>query len=175
MVKSFRCRIIAFFLCGFLCGQTSFAALPELPARIVTPRQASWSELSIPQKMVLAPLADDWDSLESHQQKKWLNVAEGFPKLSGMEQRRAQTQMHAWNKFSPEERALARDNFEKTKALPRAKRDALKEKWEAYLRLSPEEKEKFLRADKTPEASIKPAANAVEKPVENSAEKPSAE
>ncbi len=87
-------------------------ASPELsPALIVTPAQPTWSELTTPQKIVLAPLADNWDAMESHSQKKWLNIVMRFPELSTGEQRRIQSQMQGWGKLSPEERRIARENF----------------------------------------------------------------
>ena len=39
------------------------AASPS-PSLIATPPQPKWTELSVQQKIVLAPLSDEWDSME---------------------------------------------------------------------------------------------------------------
>ncbi|MDR2451900.1 MAG: DUF3106 domain-containing protein [Candidatus Accumulibacter sp.] len=113
------------------------------PVAIATPPQPGWSKLSIPQKIVLAPLADEWDSLASFSRRKWLEFAVRFPLLSPEEQRRAQGQMWKWRKLTPEERQAARENYQFALRLSTGQRQELKQKWEKYSSLSGEEKEKF--------------------------------
>ena len=122
-----------------LLASSSWAATP-VPSLMATPPQPAWSELSVPQKIILAPLSDDWDSLESYRQKKWLGIAERFASMSPLEQRRIQSQMQVWGKLTPEQRELARKNFLTAKQLPEEEKQALRQKWREYSNLSPEEK-----------------------------------
>ncbi|MEO8411598.1 MAG: DUF3106 domain-containing protein, partial [Propionivibrio sp.] len=118
-----------------------------------------WSELTVPQKIILAPLADDWDSLESYRQKKWLGIAARFLSMAPLEQRRIQGQMQAWGKMTPDERELARRNFLTTNQLPDEKKQALRQKWLEYSKLSAAEKEKLM-----PEVPQKPASRRLPPP-----------
>lgn len=129
---------------AFFCTlATSGWAVTTSPTRIVTPTQPKWSELTIPQRIVLAPLSDDWDSFENFRQKKWLSIATRFPGMALEEQRRIQKQMQGWGKLTAEERELARENFKAAKQLPTEKKLKLKRKWEEYANLPPEEKERL--------------------------------
>lgn len=137
------------FLVGITLGALvayapAWAAPPgNSPALIATPPQPAWSDLTIQQKIVLAPLSDDWDSLESFRQKKWLAIAARFSSMSPEEQRRVQRQMQEWGKLTPLQRQIARENFKTTNQLSSEKKQELKQKWEAYSNLPEEEKAKF--------------------------------
>jgi len=130
-------------------------AVTTSPSLIVTPSQPKWSDLTVPQRIILAPLSDDWDSFENFRQKKWLGIATRFPGLSPEEQRRIQKQMQQWGKLTPEERQKARENFQAAKELPTEKKLELKRKWEEYANLPPEEKEKLKQqAANSPQSSL---------------------
>jgi hypothetical protein len=118
-------------------------AAPSSPSLIATPPQPKWSELTVQQKIVLAPLSDDWDSLEYFRQKKWLGIAATFPRMTPGEQRRVQAQMQEWGKLTPEQRQTARENFKTANQMSAAKKQELKQKWEEYSNLPEEEKEKL--------------------------------
>ena len=139
--------ILSFFL-----TLTAWAATPS-PSLVATTPQPMWSELSIQQKVILAPLSDDWDSLESYRQKKWLVIVGRFSAMTPDEQRRVQGQMQEWGKLSSEQRQLARENFKNVKQLPAEKKQELKQKWEEYSNLPEEEKEKLKQ-----QATSKPPA-----------------
>ncbi len=113
------------------------------PAALVTPAQPQWSELTIEQRVILAPLSVDWDAMEFHRQKKWLGITRRFASMAPEEQRRIQAQMQAWGKLTPEQRRLARENFKTANKLPIEKKEALRQKWQEYSNLPPEEKEKL--------------------------------
>ena len=134
-------------------------AAPPASAVIATPPQPGWRELSIAQRTILAPLANEWDNLENYRKKKWLLIIERFPKMSSDEQRRVQDRMREWTRMTPEQRAQVRDNYKEFNQLPQDKRQALREKWETYSNLSPEEKEKVRQSGKLP-AKAAPAAEA---------------
>jgi hypothetical protein len=112
---------------------------------IATPAQPIWGELSVSQKVILAPLADEWDSLEAFRRKQWLGIAARFPSLGAEEQRRLHGQMQKWHRLSPEERRIARENYKSARRLPADQRRELKRKWEEYVNLPEEEKEKLKR------------------------------
>ena len=127
---------------------TALLALPVRaevpgPSAIVTPAQPQWTELTVEQKIVLAPLSDDWDILESNRQKKWLGIARRFASMTPAEQRRIQTQMQEWGKLTPAQRAQARENFITASQLPAEKKEELRQKWEEYSSLPEEEKERL--------------------------------
>ena len=129
---------------------TGWAATPN-PSLIATTSQPMWSDLAVQQKIILAPLSDDWDSMESFRQKKWLGIAERFSVMTPAEQRRVQSQMQEWGKLSSEQRQQARENFKTVNQLPAEKKQELKQKWEEYSNLPEEEKEKLKQqADSKP-------------------------
>ena len=147
MVKTRRIGIILSFLLA-----TSGWAETSSPSLVATPPQPIWSELTVQQKIILAPLSSDWDSLPFFRQKKWLGIATRFPTMTPEEQRRIQGQMQAWGKLTPEQRQLARENFKTAKQLPVEKKQELKQKWEEYSSLPEDEKEKLKQ-----QAASKPA------------------
>lgn len=137
-----KTRIAGLIFCCTLVTSV-WAAEASSPTFVVTPAQPKWSDLTVPQRIVLAPLSDDWDSFENFRQKKWLSIAARFPGMTQEEQRRIQKQMQEWGKLTPEQRQLARENYKAAKQLPAEKKQELKQKWEEYASLPPEEKEKL--------------------------------
>mgnify|MGYP003589493883 CR=1 FL=1 len=135
-------------------------ATPANPALMATPPQPKWSDLSVPQKIVLAPLSDDWDSMENYRQKKWLSIASRFFEMTVDEQRRVQIQMQSWDKLSPEERRTARENYKSASQLSSERKQQLKQKWEEYSNLPDAEKEKLKQLAES-QASAKPVRPAI--------------
>lgn len=115
-------------------------AEPPTTAVLGTPPQPGWSLLSTQQKIILAPLAGDWDQLENIRRKKWLGIAERFPKMTPDEQTRVQERMREWAVLTPAQRAKVRDSYKEFNQLDPEKKVAVKKKWEAYSSLSDEEK-----------------------------------
>ncbi len=138
MVKTRLVELI--FGCVF--ATTGWAATSS-PSLIATPPQPTWSELTVQQKIVLAPLSDDWDSLAFYRQKKWLGIVGRFATMTPEEQRRVQVQMQGWGKLTPEQRQTARDNFQAASHLSEEKKKELKLKWEEYSNLPEDEKEQL--------------------------------
>lgn len=56
-----------------------FAAQPSKQA--VKPVRPAWSELAPAQQQVLAPLAPEWNEMDSAQRKKWVSIANRYPKM----------------------------------------------------------------------------------------------
>lgn len=99
-----------------------------------------WSELTAQDRQILAPLAADWDALESRPKAKWLGVAKRYPSMTPEEQERVQTRMKDWAKLTPEQRAKAREQYRSMRKSPPEEREALKNRWKEYENLPPEER-----------------------------------
>jgi len=102
----------------------------------------TWSELSPAHRQVLAPLANDWNGLDSRSKERWIDVAGRFHKMPPDEQQRATQRMGEWAHMSVQQRTQARTVFQETRALSREEREA---RWKAYQAL-PEEKKRELAA-----------------------------
>ena len=115
------------------------------------------------QQQSLKPLAASWNGISEGQKRKWLELSKGYPSLSPADQAVMHSRMNEWVAMSPQQRAVARLNFAKTKELSdQLTPDEKKAKWQTYQALSPEEKAK-LAAKAVPKPSgaataIKPVA-----------------
>lgn len=118
------------------------AVQADTPTAVIigTPPQPGWSLLSTHQKIILAPLVGDWDQMENIRRKKWLGIAERFPKMTPEEQARVQQRMREWAALTPTQRAKVRDSYKEFNQLDPEKKLAVKKKWENYSNLSEEEK-----------------------------------
>lgn len=144
---------------------TASKSAAPLTAKAAAPVSASkplWADLTPPQQQSLKPLAATWNGISEAQKRKWLEISKNYAALSPTEQTTMHSRMNEWVAMSPQQRAVARLNFAKTKELSKQLTpDEKKAKWETYQALSPEEKAKLAA-----KASPKPtgAATAV-KPV----------
>jgi hypothetical protein len=134
-------------------AQTSTA--PAKPGFNSTPNgpqtpSASWQQLTPRQKQSLAPLGLQWGTLTAQQQSKWLTISQNFFQLSAADQSTMHGRMTDWVALSPEQRNLARFNFNSLQNLPKEDKKA---KWEAYQALSAEEKRLLSKASASPEKS----------------------
>lgn len=93
------------------------------------PARPLWSELSPQQQHVLGPLAADWEKLDTTRRKKWVTIANRYPKMKPDEQQRLLDRMQAWAKLTPEERRVARNNYNSLKKLPPPQRQEVSQKW----------------------------------------------
>ena len=119
---------------GLAFGLAPSAAAQQLKGdagKVKSPRPL-WSELSPKQQAVLAPLAADWDNLDTTRRKKWVTIANRYPKMKPDEQQRLQSRMQAWAKLTPAQRRVARDNYKSLRQLPRPQRGEVHEKWQQY-------------------------------------------
>ena len=114
-------------------------AVSAAPAAAV-PKTARpyWVELSVAQREALAPLAGEWERLDSQHKKKWVEIAGRYPKMKPEEQQHTQDRMREWATLTPEQRRIARDSFARVQALPPEKRAEMLQK---YRELPPEKKE----------------------------------
>lgn len=97
----------------------------------------SWSHLSAAQHAALAPFATEWDKFSDERKRKWMKIAARFAKMSPEAQKRLHERMVEWIRMTPDQRRVARENYQVSKALPsQARQNA----WQAYQQLSPEQK-----------------------------------
>jgi hypothetical protein len=136
--------VLILALCGSSHAQTPTTAI------IGTPPQPGWSLLSTQQKIILAPLASEWDAMDNLRRKKWLGIADRFPKMNPDERDRVQRRMHEWAALSPEQRARVRDSYKEFNQLAPEKKRALKKKWETFSNLTEEEKRVVRETGKLP-------------------------
>ena len=114
----------------------------------------TWEGLKPAQQKILAPLESDWDYMLPDSRKKWIQVANIYPKMSVQDQERLQSRMTGWSNLSQKERRLARENYLASLKFPAEKKA---EAWTAYQKLTDDQKKKLAES----EAKKKPtAANA---------------
>ena len=124
--------------------------LPQISAGTPDAQQAvrskAWQQLTPKQKQALAPLGAQWGALTAQQQNKWLAISANFTQLPVADQVTMHARMADWVSLSPQQRNLARLNFNKLQNLPKEDKKA---KWEAYQALSTEER-RLLSAGSAP-------------------------
>ena len=115
----------------------------------------TWEGLKPAQQKILMPLESDWDYMSPDSRKKWIQVANIYPKMSGQDQERLQSRMGSWSSLSQKDRRLARDNYLSSLNFPAEKKA---EAWSAYQKLSDEQKKKLAdsEAKKKPTAASAP-------------------
>ncbi|HVE06872.1 MAG TPA: DUF3106 domain-containing protein [Paraburkholderia sp.] len=104
----------------------------------------AWSRLSAAEHLALAPYAGVWDTFSSERKRKWLKIAARYPKMSPEAQKRLHEQMDEWVRMTPEQRRIARENYQISKNLPRETRQNA---WKAYQQLPEEQKEKLAASE----------------------------
>jgi len=142
-------------LAAALIMQTAFAQ--------GTAPDPSWETLALGQQQILAPLASEWDRLDPASRKRWLGVAQRYPKMTPIGQKRVQTRMKKWAALSPQQREEARAKYKRMKR----KRGSteLKSEWQRYQALPAKEREALAAGERKRKAADKrrssePAAEA---------------
>ena len=104
----------------------------------IKPQRPLWSELSPKQQAVLAPLGADWETLDTTRRKKWVTIANRYPKMKPDEQERLQKRMQAWAALTPAQRRVARENYKALRQIPRPKEPGeLRQKWDQHKQSQP--------------------------------------
>jgi hypothetical protein len=141
---------------GVLVAKHSNAQSPAVPASsppaVAKPKaeNPTWNQLTPAQQQALAPLAGEWNALDSFRKNKWLAIANKFSSMKPEEQQRMQERMRDWVKLTPEQRRLARESYARAKKLNPDQKSA---QWEQYQQL-PEEEKKKLAADATKKKKV---------------------
>ena len=174
--RQFRLPIVLKTGCGWLLSAclTSAGAqtpAPEVPVPATTrtntsvpqiqvaPASQAWQQLTPRQKQALAPLGAQWGALTAQQQNKWLAISQNFAQLSVADQITMHARMTDWVALSPQQRNLARLNFNTLQSVPKEDKKA---KWEAYQALSAEEKRLLSAGSAPPPKSAAPTAKPLE-------------
>ena len=123
------------------------------------PASTAWQQLNPRQKQALAPLGAQWGALTGQQQSKWLAISQNFTQLSVPEQITMHARMADWVALSPQQRHLARLNFNTIQKLPKENKKA---QWEAYQALSAEERRLLSAGSTVPTKSAAPTAKPLE-------------
>ena len=124
----------------FAWGAIVLAALIGAGAHAQTLAQPKWSELSRERQEALKPLAGQWDTLDSTRRKKWIVVADRYPAMRAEEQKRMHSRMADWARLTPEQRRVARENYQKAKAVPAEQKIA---EWQQYQTLPEAQKQQL--------------------------------
>jgi len=128
----------------------------------------TWGQLTVEQQRILAPIKSEWDDLEPIRKRKWVGIAQRYPKMQAEEQQRVQRRMQEWAGLTPEQRRAVREKYREFELLPQEERQAMREKWEQYKQELAERE----RAEKE-RAAAQEAATATnsgtENPVQNTA------
>ena len=150
-------RLLAGTALTFILFATAVEAAAPTTVILGTPPQPGWSLLSTEQKIILAPLIKEWDDMENIRRKKWLGIAERFPKMSAEEQNRVQQRMREWATLPPDKRAKVRDSYKEFQQLPEEKKLAVKQKWESYYANLPDDEKQRMREGAPPPRPVSAA------------------
>jgi hypothetical protein len=120
------------------------AAKAKPAAKAKAQARPAWAELTAEQQKVLAPLKADWESLEPERRRKWIGVANRYPRMTAQAQQRVQRRMQVWAKLTPEQRRQARETYKQLVKVPPAKRGNLREQWAAYQQLPQQERDSLV-------------------------------
>ena len=143
---------VAIFISPNIQAQSAPSATTEKVAAIPEKKpDGTWEKLKPAQQQILAPLESDWDYMLPDSRKKWIQVANIYPKMTAQDQQRLQSRMTSWSNLSQKERRIARENYLSSLKFPAEKKA---EAWTAYQKLSDEQKKKLAQI----EAKKKPSA-----------------
>lgn len=155
-----KALIVAALACLAWCAPSVHAqnANPSHGKTTAIPTKAqdgSWDSLNPAQQKILAPLESDWDYMLPDSRKKWIYVANLYPKMTPADQERLQSRMTSWSNLSQRDRRIARENYLTSLKFPAEKKA---EAWSAYQKLSDEQKKKLaeMEAKKKPNAISAP-------------------
>jgi len=90
-----------------------------------------WKDLTPQQQQVLAPVAAEWDTYTARGRKRYVAIADRYPKLKPDEQARVTARLKSWASLSRQDRDKARENFRKVRKLPPEKQAEVKQKLQA--------------------------------------------
>jgi Protein of unknown function (DUF3106) len=122
--------------------------LPDLPG---SNGPMAWSHLSSAEHLALAPFEPLWDSFSDERKRKWLKIASRYPKMSPDAQKRLHDRMSEWVRMTPDQRRVARENYQVSKELPR---EARQNAWKAYQQLPEEQKERLAASERKRRPSV---------------------
>lgn len=114
------------------------AAWAAQPLALLAP--PDWAELPTDTQAILAPLGPEWNQIEPASRRKWLQIAERYPRMGKDEQSRMQRRMRDWARLTPAQRKAAREKYRNVRQASPEQREALKQMWIEYQALPDDEK-----------------------------------
>jgi hypothetical protein len=120
------------------------ALVVELPGLPISTSPLAWSKLTNAEHVALAPFESQWDSFSDERKRKWLKIAARYPKMTPEAQKRLHERMTEWVHMTPEQRRVARENYQVSKELPR---EARQNAWKAYQLLPEDQKQKLAASE----------------------------
>lgn len=123
----------------------------ELPGLPGSNSPMAWSRLSSADHIALAPFEPLWDSFSDERKRKWIKIASRYPKMSPEAQKRLHDRMTEWVRMTPDQRRVARENYQVSKELPRETRQNA---WKTYQQLPEEQKERLAASERKRRPSV---------------------
>jgi hypothetical protein len=105
----------------------------------------SWSHLTDAEHVALAPFAAVWDTFSDERKRKWIKIASRYSKLTPEQQKGLHDRMAEWVRLTPDQRRVARENYQVSKGLPR---EARQKAWKAYQQLPEDQKERLAASER---------------------------
>ena len=130
----------------------------ELPEIIAVLFQPDWEELSEAQQQVLAPFAPEWNTWSAAEKRSWIAFADRMQQLPADQRHRAQRRIIEWANMSPEERRIARLNYQNSRRRPMPER--VKE-WERYQSFTYAERERLRHSEEATDIAAVQRARAL--------------
>ncbi len=121
-------------------SRTSLSSSTHAPRLRLSSSGPAWRELTEPQRQILTPLREHWDAMGALAKRRWLVLADRYPKMDESERTKLVSRMNTWASLSAQQRNQARLNFESTKRLSAQE---LQTKWDEYQALSAAEKQRL--------------------------------
>ncbi|WP_020652981.1 DUF3106 domain-containing protein [Massilia niastensis] len=121
-------------------ASTAAAGAKPVPKTLDKPL---WRDLTRAQQQALAPLQTEWDQMDGLRKRRWLEVSQRFASMNTAEQQRVHERMRQWMKLTPEQRNLARENFNRARNLAPGEKAAT---WENYKQLPEEQRRKLAKS-----------------------------
>jgi hypothetical protein len=123
----------------------------ELPSLPGSNSPMAWTRLTSAEHIALAPFEAQWDSFSDERKRKWIKIASRYPKMSPDAQKRLHERMTEWTRMTPDQRRVARENYQVSKELPR---EARQNAWKAYQQLPEEQKERLAASERKRRPSV---------------------
>ncbi|MFN3593525.1 MAG: DUF3106 domain-containing protein [Thiobacillaceae bacterium] len=104
--------------------------LAVLPLAVSADVGTDWRTLTPAQREALAPLADVWVQLPADQRASLIRLSAGYPRLNQRQRRLFHERLPYWVVLTPEQRAVARQNYRRLSALPEQERARILQRWQ---------------------------------------------
>lgn len=121
-------------------SHASLSSSTHAPRLRLSSSGPTWRELSETQRQILMPLREHWNAMGALAKRRWLVLADRYPKMDESERTKLVSRMTTWASLSAQQRNQARLNFESTKRLSAQE---LQTKWDEYQALSAAEKQRL--------------------------------